>query len=668
MTEKDINIGVYVCDCGLNIAGVVDVPSVVEYAKELPQVSVAREYRYMCSSPGQELIGEDIRELGLDRVVIASCSPHLHERTFRQAVERAGGNAFLMHMVNIREHVSWVTHDAEKATQKAKRLVAAGVARVARHAPLERVEVPVREEVLVIGAGIAGIQAALTAAEAGRQVYLVERDPSIGGNMARFDKTFPTLDCSACILTPKMNSVGNHPNIELLTLAEVREVSGSPGDFAVTVSQRPRYIDHIVCTSCGECVIACPVDNIPNEYDMGLSHRTAIYRPFEQAVPSTFLIDGEHCVRVTNEWVVGPEQEIDGVCRVCEDHCSAEGGIDFGAQPQEIHMKVGTIIVATGYKTFDARAHSNYGYGRYPEVYTGLEMERLAASNGPTAGQIRLKDGREPKAVAIVHCVGSRDENHNRYCSKVCCMYSLKFAHLIKERTGAEVYNFYIDIRAGGKNYEEFYQRLLSEDVNFIRGKVASITDLAEKEQEQGKLIVVAEDTLLDRIRRVPVDMVILSTAMEPQDDKEEVRRMLNMSCSSEGFFMEKHPKLGPVGTINDGIFIAGACQGPKDIPETVAQAEATVAETLALTAKGFITLEPDLAYVEEELCAGCQVCLALCPYNAITRDDEKKVAVIDQLLCKGCGTCVAACPSGAARQRMFEDEQLLDELVGVLT
>jgi len=660
MTDEEPRIGVYVCDCGFNIASVVNVPGVVEYARGLRGVAVAREYKYMCSSPGQELIEKDIRDLKLDRAVVASCSPHLHEATFRKAGERAGMNPFLVHMVNIREQVSWVTKSREDATEKAKALIAAGVARVARHTPLERRQVPVRNEVLVVGGGIAGIQAALTAADAGRHVYLVEREPSIGGHMAKFDKTFPTLDCAACILTPKMTSVKNHPDITVLSYSEVAKVDGYVGNFHVTVRRKPRYVDESKCVGCYECIEQCVYKDarFPSEYELGLGKRKPIYIPFPQAVPLVAVIDPATCI----------EFKTHSCKKSCVDACGDREAIDFAQKEQTVEFDVGSVIVSTGFHVFDAKRMTNYGYGKYPGVYTALEMERLLASNGPTGGEVVMRDGRKPTTVGIVHCVGSRDKSYNAYCSKVCCMYSLKLAHLIKERTGADVYNFYIDMRTPGKGYEEFYHRLLAENVTFVRGKAASVTDITETVREEGKLVVVAEDTLLGAVRRFPVDMVVLSVAMEPQPDQEDVRRLLNMSCSAEGFFLEKHPKLAPVSTMNDGIFIAGACQGPKDIPETVAQAEAAAGEAIALTSKGFITLEPNLAYIEEKLCSGCQVCIPLCPYNAIELDREAMVVKISDVLCKGCGVCVAACPSGAVHQRMFEDEQIMEELAGVLS
>ncbi len=652
-------IGVYICHCGTNIASMVDVKKVVEFVKTLPGVVVAREYKYMCSDPGQELIKKDIKELNLDRIVVASCSPHLHEHTFRNATAQAGQNPFLFQMANIREHVSWVTKDKEQATEKAKAIVAATVKRVALHEPLEKKEVPVNPDVMVVGAGIAGITASLVLANAGKRVYLVERKPSIGGHMAMFDKTFPTLDCASCILTPKMTAVKDNPNIELMTYSEVVEVDGFVGNFKVKVRKKPRYVREDACVGCGECISACVFKEpkFPNEFDLGLGKRKPVYIPFPQAVPLVATIDPDACLYLRV-----------GKCKMsCVEACGDRNAIDFDQKEEIKEIEVGTVIIATGFKTFDASRIAHYGYGRFPNVFTSLEVERLINSSGPTLGELVLRDGRKPRSVGIIHCVGSRDRNYNIWCSKVCCMYSLKLAHLIKERTGAEVYNFYIDMRTPGKGYEEFYLKLLEEGVHFIRGRVAEVTDWAVTPEEEGKLVIRVEDTLVGTVRRIPVDMVVLSVGLEPQADAEDVRRLFNITCSNEGWFLERHPKLAPVQTFTDGIFIAGACQGPKDIPDSVAQASAAAAEALALIDKGHVELEPNTAFIDEELCSGCHMCIAMCPYSAISFDEEKKVAVLNEALCKGCGTCVATCPSGAAQQNLFKDQQLWAEIEGAL-
>jgi len=657
--KDEVRIGVYVCHCGTNIAPKVDVKAVVESAAALPGVVVAREYKYMCSDPGQDLVVQDIQKLGLNRVVVASCSPHLHEGTFRQMTANAGCNPYLFHMVNIREHVSWVTEDSAAATTKARALVKAAVQRVCWHEGLERRRSPVNPDVLIVGGGIAGIHAALTLASANKQVYLVERQPSIGGHMAQFDKTFPTLDCAACILTPKMTAVRQNKNIHLLTYSEVSEVSGYIGDFKVKVKRYPRYIDEDKCVGCSECIEACifKEGKTPNEFDLGLGKRKPIYLPFPQAVPPYPVIDAEACIEFKSHKCPKP----------CVNICADRDAIDFTQQVREVEFPVGTIIMATGYKTFDPQRVPQYGYGRFPNVYTGLEVERLVNASGPTLGQVVMRDGRKPESIGILHCIGSRDENNNQWCSRVCCMYSLKLAHLLKEKTGAHIYSFYIDMRTPGKGFEEFYKRVLGEGVSFIRGKVAEVSNWPQSPEEEGKLVLRAEDTLLGVLRRVPVDMVVLAVGMEPNEDSNLVRRLFNLGCSSEGWFLERHPKLAPVDTFTDGIFLAGACQGPKDIPDTVAQAGAAAAQALTFIDRGYVEMEPNTAWIDEELCSGCHICIGMCPYSAIHFNAEKKVAALIQELCKGCGTCVAACPSRAAQQNLFRDEQLFAEVEGVL-
>ncbi len=651
-------VGFYVCHCGHNIAGTVDVAEVARFAGTLPNVVVSRDYKYMCSDPGQELIVTDIKEHKLNRIVVASCSPLLHEHTFRTATEKGGLNPYFFQMVNIREDVSWVCADGKAATAKTFDLVRAAVRRVAHHRSLATKHVSIHPDVLVVGAGISGIHAALTLANAGKKVTLVEREPTIGGHMAMFDKTFPTLDCAACILTPKMSAVKNHPNITLWSYSEVTEVSGFVGNYSVKVKRKPRFVSEELCVGCMECIDACVYKEgkTPDEFNQGLSKRKPVYIPFPQATPQVVLIDPDTCIEFKS-----------GRCKkTCVEKCDRDA-IDFKQKEEIKEITVGTIILATGFKTFDAKRIPYYGYGKYPNVYSSIEVERLVNASGPTGGDLVLRDGRHPKTVGIIHCVGSRDRNTNRWCSRTCCMYSLKLAHLLKEHSDAEVYNFYIDIRAAGKAYEEFYDKLLEENIHFVRGRVAEVTDWAARPEEEGKLVIRVEDTLIGVVRRVPVDMVVLAVGMEPQADSQDVRRMFNISCSTEGFFLERHPKLAPVDTFTDGIYIAGACQGPKDIPDSVAQAGAAAAQALSLIDAGEIELEPNTAYVVEKDCSGCKSCLAICPYTAITRDEVKQKAFINEALCKGCGTCVATCPSGAIRQNLFEDEQIFSEIDGLL-
>lgn len=1112
--EQKEKVGVYICHCGTNIAGIVDVEGVAKWAEGNPNVEVSRDYQFMCSSTGQELIVNDIKEKGLTRIVVASCSPHMHEKTFREATERGGLNPFLFEMANIREHNSWATNDKKAANLKAKSLVNAAVERVVHHEPLDKIPVEINPATLIVGGGITGITAALELADSGNQVYLVDREPSIGGHMAQIDKTFPTLDCSACILTPKMSDIGNNPNIELMTYSEVESVDGYIGNFSVAVRKKSSYVNE-KCTACSDCEEICPV-RVSSEFDVGMGTRTAIYRPFPQAIPNTYTLtkttDDSQCVagcpihqnahgyisliaqgkyeeavklivednplpgicgracahpcedicdrgnvdepisiaflkrfvmdkvgdyelqrperertqRVgivgsgpsglacaydlrkngyqvkifealpaaggmlavgipeyrlqsgqlkkeiskiedigveiqlntkvgkditlgelekqfdavyiatgaheerkigipgedidgvlsgikflrdirlgnkvklgdniivvgggdsaidtartakrlgaknvtmvyrrsrkempaefyeieealregialefltnpvavkgkkkvaevtlqrmelgtpdesgrrrpipiegseydvpcdniiitigqrpdigslklkTKEWggvevdeitlqtsrkkvfaggdcVVGPDtivgamaqgktaaesihrmfdkldmykdrekegayysnikvdltgrvkarrarmptipiEERDGFkevnlgfteeeaqreanrclhcsiccdCHLCETVCQPDA-IDYSMEDEIVFLTVGNIIIATGYELFDARRIPQYGYGRLDNVFTSFEFERMVTASGPTEGHILLRDGKsEPKSIAIVHCVGSRDQNYNEYCSKVCCMYSLKFAHLVHEHLpGAEVFNFYIDMRTPGKGYEEFYHRLLKEGTHFIRGRVAEITDAASLPGEEGKLVVQVENTLIGKQQRIPVDMVILSAGMEAQPDSDEVSKLFKMGCDFSGFFNERHPKLAPVATLTEGVFIAGACQGPKDIPDSVAQGGAAASQVACLIGQGTVMMEPIRASIREDDCSGCRICNNLCPYNAIEFSVEDEVSEVIIALCQGCGTCVAACPSGAIDGAHFSNIQVISQLQGLL-
>ena len=650
-----VRIGVYICHCGTNIAGKLKVEELAQYAATLPRVVVARDYRFMCSEPGQEQIRKDIRELGLNRVVVAACSPRMHEHTFRKTCESAGINPYFLQIANIREQCSWtVEEELHEANEKAKDLVRAAVWRVAFHEPLPVQEVPVHPDVLVVGGGIAGIQAALDIAESGHKVHLVEREQSIGGHMAQLDKTFPTLDCSACILTPKMVAAGSHPNIVLHAYSEVLDVSGFVGNFKVKILHKAKFVDWEKCTGCGLCQEKCP-RKVPSEYNQGLGTRKAIYTMFPQAVPNKPVIDKVNCIFFQK-----------GKCRACEKFCEVKA-IDFEQKDLEETVEVGSIIVATGYDQMDPTPLEMYGYGKYPNVITGLEFERLVSAAGPTGGQIVTKEGREPRDVAIIHCVGSRDKNYHEYCSRVCCMYALKFAHLIKEKTGANVFLFYIDMRCFGKGYEEFYDRVQAEGAIFVRGKPGFVTDKAMTEEEQGRLMVVGEDSLSGEILRVPVDMVILASAMEPRADAEKVSRIFHLGRSKDGFFLEQHPKLAPVSTATAGIFLAGTCQGPRDIPDTVAHASAAAAKALSLASRGKVEMESMTSEIDPEVCSGCKTCIPLCPSSAITYEPRAGISRVNQALCLGCGSCAAACPSGAASLRHFKPEQVMAEIEAIM-
>ncbi|TFG33248.1 CoB--CoM heterodisulfide reductase iron-sulfur subunit A family protein [Candidatus Thorarchaeota archaeon] len=642
MSEK--KIGVFICHCGSNIAGVVDIEKVLEAIRELPNVEVTEDYKYVCSKPGQQILKDHIKSSRLDGIVIAACSPRMHEPTFRQAMREAGLNPYLLEIANIREHDSWIhSDDPEAATEKAIDLVRMAIARARLLVPLDEPEVTIKKSTLIIGAGIAGISAALDLANAGFKVHLVEREPSIGGKMARWDKTFPTLDCSSCILTPRMAEVGAHPNIDLITLAEVESVDGFVGNFKVKIRQSPRYVDLETCTSCGDCSEICPVD-IPAAFEAQLSYRKAIYIPFAQAVPSAYLLDMDNCLGV------------DAVrCGKCKDKCEA-GAINYDDKEKIIEIEVGTIIVSTGFELFDATKKPEYGYGEFSNVVNIGEVERMLSSAGPTQGHIvRPSDLAKPKKIVYVQCVGSRDELTNKYCSRVCCMTAIKQARMIRDKTGIAVYIFYIDLRTFGKGYEEFYESTAKAGVTFIRGRVGEIF----QDDETQSLIVRGEDTLLGKpIQLTGVDLVVLSTGVVAPDSTKKVAHALNLSVSPDGFLLEAHPKLRPVDSFNDGIFVAGMAQGPKDIPDTVAQAKAAASGAMALMGKGKINVDPYFSVVNEDKCAGCQVCISVCPYNAISLN-ERGHAEINPALCKGCGTCTSTCASGAIASQHYTDGQI---------
>jgi heterodisulfide reductase subunit A len=644
-------IGVYLCHCGTNIADAVDMPRLADFARRQPGVALVRECRFLCAESGQRLIQRDIEAVSLGRVVVAACSPLMHETTFRMACQAAGLNPFNLQIANIREQVSWVVPERASATEKSMAVLAAAVRRVSLHVPLEVKQVPVVRSVLVVGAGIAGIEAALRLADAGKRVYLVEREASIGGHMAMLDRTFPTLDCSACILVPRMASVADHPQVTLLTNTEVTQVRGFVGNFEVRVRTQPRYVNQSTCTGCGECVERCPVRGISSEFNQGLGTRSAVHFPFPQAVPNLPIVDPPHCTHFT-----------EGSCTLCQDTCPAQA-IDLGQQATVQDLEVGAIILATGFQLFDPKRAIEYGYGRWDNILTSLQFERLCHPSGPTGGRILCADGRPPESVAILHCIGSRDIAYNRHCSEVCCMAALKFALTTRRQTGAKVFDFYIDMRVSGKHCEEFYEQVQRAGVVFIHGKGAEVI------RREGRLLVKAEDVVLGRRVIVPVDMVVLAVAMEPRADSAQIAHLFGIGCTQQGFFMERHLKFGPVDAAAEGIFVAGACQGPKDIPESVAQGGAAAARALGLIDRGSVDIVPTVASVATSLCGGCHLCLHECPYQAIEAVDEdgRRVVRVNEVLCKSCGSCTATCPAGAITQHGFTQHQLFAEIEGLL-
>ncbi|MGQ4870620.1 MAG: hydrogenase iron-sulfur subunit [Candidatus Thorarchaeota archaeon] len=637
-------IGVFPCMCGKNIAGVVDIEGVAEYAKTLPGVVFVQVNRYTCADPGQREIQEAIREHGLNRVVVASCSPTMHEDTFRKTVKAAGLNPYLCIMANIREHVSWVhMHDPEAATEKAKELVAMAVAKAMTLQPQPEKDVPVTQAALVVGAGVAGMQAALDLADMGYKVYLVEREPTIGGIMAILDKVFPQNDCSICILGPKMVDVQNHPNIQIITMAEVEEISGYVGNFRVRVKQKPRFVDPEKCTACNECTEVCPID-VPNRVDQNLSWRKAIYIPFPQAVPSAFVIDPDYCLGM------------DLIrCGKCIDRCEQKA-IHPEDRGGTYEFDVGVIIIATGFKPANPAKYPRLGWGRYPNVITTLEFERLINAAGPTEGKlVRPSDLYIPESVAIVQCVGSRDINGRLGCSNFCCAESVKCALLIKEHyPETRITIYYQDLRMHGKYFEEQYLRARNDGVEFIRGRVGEIQEFPDTRD----LRLSVEDTTHNRLRFDRHNLVILSMGAEGSAGEIPIP----ISVTDDSFYIESHPKLRPVDTSSAGVFICGGAESPKDIRDSVIQASAAAGRAAIILQRGRYPIEALAARIMQDKCTRCGTCAKRCPYGAIVQDGTGKYKVVSAL-CQACGTCAGDCPQGAIYMPNFTDEQIMAQI-----
>ena len=656
-------VGVFVCWCGSNIAGTVDVQKVSDALKNEPGVVFSTNYQYMCSQAGQDMIKNAVKEHKLTGIVVCSCSPRMHEATFRKTAVAAGLNPYMVEIANIREQCSWVHKDMQTGTEKAIILGKAAIAKVNLNAPLTPGESPVAKRALVIGGGIAGIQTALDIADAGFEVDIVEKNPTIGGKMAQLDKTFPTLDCAACILTPKMVDVAQNEKIRIFSFSEVSEIKGFVGNFDVKIKKKARYVKEDVCTGCGACVEKCPMKKVPNEFNLGMDNRSAIYIPFAQAVPKVATIDPNACNMLKN-----------GKCGICSRVCAA-GAIDYKQQDEYIQEKYGAIVVATGFNPISMDKFDEYAYSQSKDVITSLEFERLTNAAGPTAGHLeRPSDGKKPETIVFVQCVGSRcsscSEKGKEYCSKICCMYTAKHAMLTKDKyPDTEVYVFYIDVRTPGKNFDEFYRRAVEEyGVKYVKGMVGKVTP------ENGKLKVQASDLILNKQLHIDADLVVLAAAIEPDKSARPLATMLTASMDTNDFFTEAHPKLKPVESPTAGVFLSGACQGPKDIPETVSQASAAAAKVIALLCKDKLTGNPCVASSDELMCNGCSTCERVCPYGAITYEEKefrmpdrttkiRRVAKVNPAVCQGCGACTVACPSGAMDLKGFASNQIMAEV-----
>ena len=667
-------IGVFVCHCGTNIAGVVDVEKVAEELGKVDGVVYSTHYTYMCSSAGQKMIEDHIKDDKLTGVVLCSCSPRMHEKTFRACAERAGLNPYKVEVANIREQTSWVLKDVNEATEKAIALGKAAIAKSILDTPLTEGETPVTKRALVIGGGIAGITAALDIADAGFPVDIVEKKPTVGGKMAMLDKTFPTLDCASCIVTPKMTEVSQNPNIRILSYSEVVGVSGYIGNFSIDIKRHARFVDETKCTGCGECIEKCPNKKVPNDFNLNLDTKKAIYIPFAQAVPKVATIDENYCLHMK-----GLKNGKDNVCGFCQKACGV-GAINFDMKDEVITEKYGAIIVATGYNPIDLNKFDEFAYNTSPDVVSSLEFERLCNASGPTNGHLRRpSDGKEPKNIVFVQCVGSRcaagAEKGHEYCSKVCCMYTAKHAILTRDHyPDTNCYVFTIDVRTPGKNFDEFYRRAVEQyGVHYIKGMVGKVTPQAD-----GTLDVQGSDLILHKQVHIKADMVVLAASIEADKSARPLATMLTTSMDNNDFFLEAHAKLRPVESPTAGIFLAGCCQGPKDIPETVAQSSGAAAKAICLLVKDKLKNNPCTSSPNENMCNGCGACANVCPYGAISYIEKdfrgpnrttitRRVSQVNTAMCQGCGACTVACPSGAMDLLGFSNKQIMAEVDSVL-
>lgn len=640
-------IGVFICDCGTNISDIVDTTALKEFAGRHKDVAEVIIHKLWCSEQGRQEMKRLILEKGFSRIVVAACSPKQHELTFQKVLESAGLNPYLMQMTNLREQIAWVTTDKKAATEKAKGQLNAALLRVKHQQPLEKTEIECKSDFLVLGAGITGMSAALTLAQKNRKVYLVEKEPWIGGKVVAYEDVFPNLECAPCMLEPKEDDVLHNEKIVLLTNSEIENVKGYFGNFEVQIRQKARFINADKCLNCGACFESCPVQ-VKNKFNGNLSQRHAIYAAFTGVLPNVPVIDPNHCLRFQGK-----------DCQLCAQSCPM-GAIDYAQQDRIVNVEVGAMIVASGFDLLDAGQIKNFS-GGLSNVVDAFQFERLISTTGPSEGKIVTADNVPPRSIAFVHCAGSRDKNYKEYCSGVCCAYTLKLAHLARKKLNNEVktYEFYSDWCLPGKGYQEFYNKMSSEGTEFIRVANPNSLNISAKEKQlniefEGKSVL--------------VDLVVLATAMVPSAQQQKLAALLELSVDKDGFFASEHDKISPASTMSKGIYIAGSCAGPKDITQSVLGGQAAAGMALNRIVPGEkLELEPATAKVDEKLCGGCRICIALCPYQAINYDSEKKTAVVNEILCMGCGVCGAGCPSGAIQNKHFTVEQIFSEIEGVL-
>ena len=640
-------LGVFICHCGANIAGTVDVKSVAEKMGKVEDVAHSTDYIYMCSEPGQQIIREAIREKGLEGVVVACCSPSMHENTFRKAVRSQGMNPYLCEIANIREQCSWVHQkEKEEATRKAGEIILATLEKVRKNEMLEAIAVPINRRALVIGGGIAGMTAALDLGDGGYEVVLVERESSLGGHMAQLSRTFPDLDPAFEGLHAKALEVEKHPKINLYCHSELQDIKGYVGNFDLALRRKATSVNREKCTGCGICIKNCPVEYV-SPFERGLGMRKAIDTLYAQSVPARPVIDRSQCLFFR-----------DKSCRRCEETCP-EGAIDFGQQDERVEERVGAIVVATGYDLYPKEQLGEYGYGEISDVIDGLAFERMLSPDGPTGGRIvRPSDGKTPKEVVFIQCVASRDpDRYMPYCSRICCMYTAKHAKIYKRQVpDGQPYIFYMDIRSDCKGYEEFLQKTIEqEQLLYLRGRVSRVY------QDDGKVRVLGADTLTGKTVEVAADLVVLATAIVPSHGVKDLAAKLRATVDRHGFFTEAHIKLYPVESSTKGIYLAGCGQGPKDISDSVSQASATASKIQALLSTDQLLQDPLIAFVDEGICSGCGICVEICPYEAREMDPHRGISVVHEALCQGCGACIASCPNFACELRNASSGQVLD-------
>ena len=647
-------VGLFVCECGPNIKERVDVDALVEFGRGLEHVALCKPAGLLCSVDGQQELVADIVDNDLTHLVVAGCSPREHEKTFAAVCEKAGINPYLMQMVNIREQCTWVVEDREAAGAKARTLIRAGVARVVLHKALEAKDMDSNSAVLVVGAGVAGIESALVLAQRGRQVYVVEKSPCVGGHANRYEEVFPVMECGSCMLEPRLDDLLHKDNITVLTYSEVEEVLGFYGNFTVQVRKRARRVSAEACFGCDECMKACPVNSIPNEFNEGLDTRSAIYIPYPGSLPNVAVIDDKQCLRFQGQ-----------ECTACADACPF-GAVDFAQEDEVLSLEVGSVVLSPGFSVFDCQQIPGLGYGVIPEVYTSLEFEALLSSGGPTEGKLLTRDGREPSSIAFVHCIGSRSDRFNEYCSGACCMYTLKFSHLARQKLpDAQLIDIHRDLSLAGKGHLGLLKSTDQDKVSFVR---TSAPDDIHVEQVDGKCRLTVPIPG-GGTSEVLADMVVLSPSLEPAKDTGSLAKLFGVPLDDFGFFEEQHGRLGAVNTNIEGVHVAGCAHGPTDIQGAVVQGAAAAGKILGVLVPGEkIELQTITAHSDEDKCGGCKVCIAVCPFNAVTYLADDSRASVNEALCHGCGTCAAACPSGAMLARHFTSQQLFAEIEGLVS